>query len=272
MFQFFIRAKDNGQTPLYSDVPLTVFFISNKDTPPVYERKDDKYFISENFLPGTVVTRLKFSPNQTLSYKIISESPENERPQFMVDNKGRVLLGSPLDFEEKEHHLIGILVETDTNPPLSTIVEIRVQVLDENDNFPFFESSSYVINIAENIDEGTSILKVTAHDADKGRNGELRYSFSSDSEFASEMFSIDTYTGWITNLVKLDKEMKSEYRFHITATDNGHPKHTSRTSVVIKLKDYNDQPTLFKRKIYETAVNEDVWRGMFQTRLELVIQ
>lgn len=105
------------------------------------------------------------------------------------------------------------------------------------------------------------VFSVTAYDGDQGRNGEIRYSFSPDSEIFSEVFSIDHYTGWITNLVSLDKETKSEYRFHVIASDNGHPKHTARTNVFIKLIDYNDQPTLFKRKIYETAVNEDIPRG-----------
>lgn len=53
--------------------------MSRNDIPPVYENKEDKYFISENFLPGTVVTRLKFAKNQTLKYKIISENVENDR-------------------------------------------------------------------------------------------------------------------------------------------------------------------------------------------------
>lgn len=102
---------------------------------------------------------------------------------------------------------------------------------------------------------------VIAHDLDKGRNGEIRYSFSPENENLAEIFSIDSHTGWITNLVKLDKETKPEYRFHIVASDNGHPKHTARTAVNIKIKDYNDQPTTFKRKFYEAAVNEDAWPG-----------
>lgn len=107
----------------------------------------------------------------------------------------------------------------------------------------------------------TLIFSVLAHDADKGRNGEIRYTFSQDSLDLADVFSIDTYTGWITNLVHLDKETKSEYRFHVTATDNGHPKHSARTTVIVKVKDYNDQPSLFKRKFYEAAVNEDAWPG-----------
>lgn len=75
------------------------------------------------------------------------------------------------------------------------------------------------------------------------------------------VFAIDSHTGWISTLVELDKETKSEYKFHVTATDNGTPKRSARTTVVIRLKDYNDSPTVFKKSFYESAVNEDALPG-----------
>lgn len=259
LFQFFIRARDNGKPPLYSDVPVTVYIMSANDQPPLPEKKDDKYFISENSLPGTVVTKIKLLTNSSVNFKILDEP--SGKSQFSIDHHGTVALSSPLDAETKDHYLLGVLLETETTPSLTAMVEMRIQVLDENDNYPSFESTSYVMHVAENIDEGSHILKVIAHDIDKGRNGELRYSFATDSLEIADVFSIDAHTGWITNLIPLDKETKSEYRFHVTATDNGHPKHTARTTVTIKIKDYNDQPSLFKRKFYEAAVNEDAWPG-----------
>lgn len=67
----------------------------------------------------------------------------------------------------------------------------------------------------------------------------------------------------------LDKETKAEYKFHVIATDNGIPKHSARTTVIIRLKDYNDSPPVFKKKHYQTAVNEDALPGTVALTLEI---
>lgn len=95
------------------------------------------------------------------SFEIISEQSDN--PQFAVDGKGQLTLARPLDFEFQASHVIGVLALTDSSPPLTALVEIVLQVLDENDHAPHFESNPYVLNLAENIDEGTSILKGKQH-------------------------------------------------------------------------------------------------------------
>lgn len=56
----------------------------------------------------------------------------------------------------------------------------------------------------------------------------------------------------------------------MVASDNGHQKHTARTTVIIRLKDYNDSPPVFKMKLYQTAVNEDALPGTVVTKLEII--
>lgn len=205
--------------------------------------------------------------NVSVTYKILSDSEEN--PQFLIDNQGQLTLARPLDFESSTSHVIGILAETDSSPPLTALTNIILQVLDENDHAPHFESNPYILYLAENVAEGTSILKVIAHDDDQGGNGEVRYSFGSESNDILNIFSIDAFTGWITTLVQLDKEEKPEYKFHITAADNGTPKRTARTTVIIRLKDYNDSPPVFKKQLYQGAVNEDALPGTVVLTLEI---
>jgi Cadherin domain. len=94
---------------------------------------------------------------------------------------------------------------------------------------------------------------VVAHDRDQGSNGEVRYAFGSDIGELANVFAVDAYTGWITTLVQLDKEHQSEFVFQVVATDNGNQKHFARTSVYIKLKDYNDNPPVFTNRHYLAA-------------------
>lgn len=242
----------------HSDVPVNILIMGPKDNPPAFEKKDETFFLPENSAAGTLITRLKMN-NVSANFEIISEQGDN--PQFAIDNKGQLTLARPLDFESQALHVIGVLALTDSSPPLTALTEIVLQVLDENDHAPHFESSPYILNLAENVDEGTSVLKVIANDEDQGSNGEVRYSFASDSGDIVNVFAIDAYTGWITTLVPLDKEQKAEYKFHVVATDGGTPKHSARTTVIIRLKDYNDSPTTFKDKIYKSEVSEDALPG-----------
>lgn len=100
---------------------------------------------------------MKLVSNVSVTYRILSDFEDN--PQFTIDNQGQLSLARPLDFESSTSQVVGILAETDSSPPLTTLANVILQVLDENDHAPHFESSPYVLNLAENIDEGTSILK-----------------------------------------------------------------------------------------------------------------
>jgi protocadherin Fat 1/2/3 len=196
-------------------VPLDIYIMGPEDIPPLFERKEDKFFVSESSAIGTPITRLKTvsNTNGSVSCRLVSAG---DNFPFSVDSKTcRVYLSASLDREVKDSYMIGVLAETDSSPPLTALAEISLQVLDDNDHAPKFESNPYSIAVAENIEEGTSILKVIAHDSDLGSNGEVRYAFGSDIGELANVFTIDAYTGWISTLVQLDKERQPEYKFQV---------------------------------------------------------
>lgn len=213
LFQIFIRAEDKGLKTFHADVPLNIYVIGPQDVPPLFERINEKFFYSEASVVGTVITKLKTVTNSSVKYRILPGVEESTL--FDIDQNGQITLVEALDREARDHHLIGILAETDSSPPLTALAEISLQVLDENDHAPKFESNPYVLNLAENIDEGTAILKVVAHDKDLGNNGEVRYSFGTDIGDLANVFTVDAYTGWISTLVQLDKEKQAEYKFQV---------------------------------------------------------
>ncbi|XP_049820796.1 fat-like cadherin-related tumor suppressor homolog isoform X5 [Aethina tumida] len=266
VFQFFVRAKDKGKPEKHADVPVNIVIMGPKDFAPVFESKEGKFFLSENSATGTVITKLKIISNVTVTYKIVSDS--EDYPQFSVDGQGQISLARPLNYEYQNMHVIGVLALTESSPPLTALAEITLLVQDENDHAPQFESNAYMINLAENIEPFTSVLRVVANDDDQGSNGEVRYSFGPDVGENLNVFAIDQHTGWLTTLVKLDKEVKSEYKFFVVATDNGTPKQSARSTVIIRLKDYNDSPTLFTQSHFEASVKEDALPGTVILTLE----
>ena len=233
MFQFFIRANDGGVPSLHCDVPIDILIVDEDQVLPTFEKKERKLFSSETSPPGTLITRVRLTGNTTATYKIVSEDPDD--PQFSITERGELVLGKTLDREKKDMYVIGILAETGGEPVYSALSEIILHVQDENDNAPIFESNPYSLILAENTEKGTSVMKVTARDSDSGSNGDIRYYLADDIGDLVNMFAVDVYTGWISTLVPLDKENRSEYRFQIIGSDNGQPKHVGKTTVLIKL-------------------------------------
>lgn len=262
MFQFFIRAHDGGSPSLHADVPIDVYIMASTDVSPNFERRERILFVLENSPPGTVITRVKSTNvvNSTVKYRITSEF-DSESPQFAISEHGELRLAKSIDRESKEMHYIGIYAESDSSPALIAFCEIILHVQDENDNSPIFESTRYYLQLAENVEIGSTIMKVIAHDADTGSNADIRYSFAEDAGNMMNIFDIDTHTGAIFTLVQLDHEQIDEYNFRLIATDNGQPKRTADTLVTIKLKDYNDCAPFFRNSSYFGSVSESALPG-----------
>ena len=59
VYQFFVRASDRSSTnPLHSDVPVEVYIMSSLDFPPVFDRRDSQFYVSENSPLGRLVVQL----------------------------------------------------------------------------------------------------------------------------------------------------------------------------------------------------------------------
>lgn len=96
-------------------------------------------------------------------------------------------------------------------------------------------------------------IAVTAEDADQGNNGEVRYSLEAESGDFTQTFIVDPHSGWISSSVHLDREARQNYKLTVVASDNGHPKHTSRSIVHIQVQDYNDNPPVFTSNLYKAS-------------------
>lgn len=95
-------------------------------------------------------------------------------------------------------------------------VNVVVSVLDVNDYAPRFMQPSYTVSVHENTFIGGIFAYVTAVDLDEGTNAELLYSKSPD-----EVFAIESYTGGIKLLKKLDRSVASSYQFTMSVQDIG---------------------------------------------------
>ena len=77
MFQFFVRAEDQGSPVLGTEAPVDVLILEPQERTPTFERTSSKYFISESAPVGTTIARVKaVSSGESLHYTIVP-APRN---------------------------------------------------------------------------------------------------------------------------------------------------------------------------------------------------
>ncbi|XP_039488125.1 fat-like cadherin-related tumor suppressor homolog isoform X2 [Drosophila santomea] len=264
-YQFFVRASDRGEPQFHSEVPVSIEIIETDASTPLIEKSLVLLKIIESTPPGTVLTKLHMIGNYTFKFSIAAD-----QDHFMISDSGELILQQTLDREQQESHTLIVVAETSTVPVFFAYADVLIDVRDENDNYPKFDNTFYSASVAENSEKVISLVKVSATDADTGPNGDIRYYLESDTENIQNIFDIDIYSGWITLLTSLDREVQSEYNFKVIAADNGHPKHDAKVPVTIKIVDYNDNAPVFKLPIERLAVFENALPGTVLINLLLI--
>ncbi|CAN8006700.1 unnamed protein product, partial [Ixodes hexagonus] len=279
-YQFFIRVRDHGlPKPLENIVPVTVVVMHPGELGPRVDLATSDYFLRESDPIGTVVLTLNTSqPHQNhgdpashqLTYAFVPAPPgsdhELDASAFSLDERGRMILVSELDRERQATYYLTVRVETELS--LVATVDVTVSVMDENDNAPAFDSASYRSSVAENVEEGCVVAKLTAHDADVGGLQKITYEFYEGNDPAADIFRVDAITGTVTTLVALDREAVPSYNFTVSARDDGLPARSATTWVFVEVVDVNDNAPSFARPRYDAAIFEDAVPGTVIVTLE----
>uniref|UniRef100_A0A3B3YH10 Cadherin domain-containing protein n=1 Tax=Poecilia mexicana TaxID=48701 RepID=A0A3B3YH10_9TELE len=180
----------------------------------------------------------------------VADIPDGEKqPQLIV--KGT------LDREQKDSYELVLKVRDGGNPPRSSQALLRVSITDVNDNSPQFERSTYEAEMTENAPPGTPVLQVRASDWDIGVNGQVEYVFGAATENVRRLLRLDEATGWLSVLHRIDREEVAQLKFTVMARDRGQPPRTDRTTVVLAVRDENDNvPVVEIRKIGRILVRD----------------
>ncbi|XP_041963266.1 uncharacterized protein LOC121720857 isoform X1 [Alosa sapidissima] len=179
---------------------------------------------------------------------------------FVIDEKtGNIHVTKPLDREEKdEYRLIATATDRQTDRALEPSSTFIIRVQDINDNPPIFEEAPYSATVPEMANIGTSIIQVTATDADDptyGNSARLVYTLVQGQQY----FSVDPQTGILRTAVPdMDRETQDQYLVVLQAKDmGGHLGGLSgTTTVTVHLSDVNDNPPRFSQSMWSFSVSE----------------
>ncbi|XP_035861293.1 cadherin-18-like isoform X2 [Sander lucioperca] len=179
---------------------------------------------------------------------------------FLIDETtGDIHAAKSLDRERKSQYVLHArAIDRQTNRSLEAESEFIIKVQDVNDNAPTFPDGPFLASVPEISDVGTSVLQVTASDADDptyGNSAKIVYSILEGQPY----FSVDPKTGIIrTAMSNLDRETRDHYVVVIQAKDMAGSVGglSGSTTVNITLTDINDNPPKFPQKSYQLYVAE----------------
>ncbi|XP_078395822.1 protocadherin Fat 4 isoform X1 [Cetorhinus maximus] len=247
VFTFTVIASDQGlPKPLQDHATVQIYIRDTNDNVPRFTKDLYQATVSESAGNLTQVLRVSASDvdegnNALVNYSIIEG---NEEEQFTIQSTtGQVTLVGKLDHEATASYSLTLLAVDLGSVPLSSTCTLIISVLDENDNTPSFPKSVMYVDALENMRVGELVESATATDSDSGDNAEIHYSITGSNNHGT--FSISHNTGSIFLAKKMDFETQSVYHLNITAKDNGRPPRSSTMSVVIQVRDFNDNPPSF---------------------------
>ncbi|KAG8579337.1 hypothetical protein GDO81_010822 [Engystomops pustulosus] len=141
-----------------------------------------------------------------------------------------------------------------------TIVKIKVEIQDINDNSPRFYPDILSVETIELTSTGTRFALHLAEDPDTGSNSVQSYKLSDNQYFTlSEDRNPDDSTFLELVLEKpLDREKQNIHKLTLTAMDGGSPEKSGTALIKIIVTDVNDNFPIFTQSVYKVSVNENI--------------
>ncbi|XP_041344703.1 LOW QUALITY PROTEIN: protocadherin beta-16-like [Pyrgilauda ruficollis] len=168
-----------------------------------------------------------------------------------------LVLQHQLDREE-QGELNLLLTATDGgSPPRSGTAQVRILVLDANDNFlPVFPEKEMVLKIIETASPGSRFPLEGAQDKDVGINGLQNYSLGPNPHFSLAIGTAKDGVKYLELVLQrqLDREEQGELNLLLTASDGGSPPRSGTAQVRILVLDANDNIPVFERETYESRL------------------
>ena len=139
------------------------------DITPWFTQSIIEHSILESSSVGTSIVISAARDYDSPEYGVTGYRLESEFNTFRlsVENKldgtteVKVILQEALDREYMDSYNLRLIAYDGGNPANEGYVDINVKVSDSNDNPPVFENSTYSVSVQENLDRGTTVIRVS---------------------------------------------------------------------------------------------------------------
>uniref|UniRef100_A0A8D2ANN1 Protocadherin-15 n=1 Tax=Sciurus vulgaris TaxID=55149 RepID=A0A8D2ANN1_SCIVU len=180
---------------------------------------------------------------------------------FRITSNGSIYTAVKLNREVRDYYELVVVATDGAVHPRHSTLTLAIKVLDIDDNSPVFTNSTYTVVVEENLPAGTTFLKIEAKDVDLGAN----VSYRIRSPEVKHFFALHPFTGELSLLRSLDYEafpdQEASITFLVEAFDIYGTMPPGIATVTVIVKDMNDYPPIFSKRIYKGMVAPDAVKG-----------
>uniref|UniRef100_A0A8C3CEA3 Protocadherin related 15 n=1 Tax=Cairina moschata TaxID=8855 RepID=A0A8C3CEA3_CAIMO len=225
-------------------------------TPPIQAIDQDRNIQPPSDRPGIL-------------YSILVGTPE-DYPQYFHMNltTAELTLLKPINRDLHQKFDLVIKAEQDNGHPLPAFANLHIEVLDENNQKPYFTKSTYEGFILESSPVGTTIsdsqnltspLQITVldNDVEETKDPQLHLFLNDYNTFFTVTQS--GITRYLTLLQPVDRETQQIYTFSMTASDG--VQESAPVTVNILVIDANDNSPTFSNISYNVKIYTDMRPG-----------
>ena len=140
------------------------------------------------------------------------------------------------------------------------MINVKVEILDINDNAPVFSRKEYRLNISETALPTTTYTLPSVFDLDSTDFGIRSIELVPDNDHFQVIWSQDL-KGHVQPKLRLMKQLDREedplFDLTVVAYDNGTPANSAQLAVHVYVQDTNDNSPVFDLPVYEARIRED---------------
>ncbi|XP_078793598.1 protocadherin-15 isoform X3 [Oryzias latipes] len=231
-------------------------------TPPIQAVDQDRNIQPPSDRPGIL-------------YSILIGKPGSYAEYFSLNRtSAELLLLKPIDRELYRRFDLVIKAEQDNGHPLPAFANLQIEVLDKNNQAPYFLETSYHGYISEASPVGTTIASNSSlsaplviigldNDVEETRDPQLQFSLDSYSDVFS--VSASGIRRYLTLVQPVDRETQDSYTFTLLASDG--VQQSAPVTVTVSVLDANDNTPTFSNVSYTINLFTNMMPG--ETVLQL---
>ncbi|XP_042288750.1 protocadherin-15-like isoform X7 [Thunnus maccoyii] len=276
-YTFQVEAVDQGGVMPPGQATVTVRITDMNDFSPIFSQDLYKGMVAPNAEKGTVITTVfaedqdpPGTPASFVRYRVdLDKSPYSGSIFDVEAETGRVITKVNLNEEPSVTFKLFVIAYDDGEPVKSNSTLVEITVLQPS-RIPIFTQEEYKFPpVSERAELGTPVGTILA----AAVNQTIFYSIVGGNELGH--FQVNNRTGVISTAKPLDYENVTSYILRVQAdsmlvvmSNLRVPSKTNTAKVFIEVRDENDHPPVFSRKLYIGGVTEDA--KIFSSVLKIV--
>ncbi|XP_036365103.1 protocadherin-18-like isoform X3 [Octopus sinensis] len=246
---FTITCKDKASPPMKTQRRFSIQVMDVNDEKPQFTKDTFKFLTYENEKPNFPVGFINATdPDLGLGGQLIYSlfSKKNQVVPFKISNFGFISTLQPLDREKQNIYEFQALVRDSGIPLLNNTTNVIIEVMDENDNAPYFTFPSvnpFNLDIHYEPQSNNDVTTLRASDRDSHVNAFLRYEIIGGNH--KQLFIINPYTGVLSFSRPVYQNDAGSYDLQFVVRDSGTPVLSATTTVFLTLTVSNSTSQLY---------------------------